>query len=135
MRLDKLTIKLQQAIQDSVNLSREKNHQQVEPEHIIYSLLRQEDSLLLKILDKLGAESFSLIKAIEEELDHIPRISGRNIQVYFSGRTNQLLMQAGKEAQALKDEFISGEHVFLAFIQDPDSLVYRQLKKMNIAVK
>ena len=86
MRLDKLTMKLQQAIQDSITFAESKNHQQIEPEHIIYSLLRQEDSLLLNILDKLGAQSFSLIKVIERDLNNIPKVNTANIQVYFSPR-------------------------------------------------
>ena len=132
MRLDKLTIKLQQAIQDAVALVQDKNHQQVEPAHIIYALLRQEDSLLLNILDQLKVPSFSLIRAIEDELNNIPRVNGNNLQVYFSSRSNKLFQEAVKEANTLKDEFISGEHVFLAFFQASDSSVYRQLKRLGI---
>jgi ATP-dependent Clp protease ATP-binding subunit ClpB len=54
MRLDKLTIKLQEALQEAINLAQERNHQQVDVEHLIYTLLRQQESMLLSILDKLG---------------------------------------------------------------------------------
>jgi ATP-dependent Clp protease ATP-binding subunit ClpB len=132
MRLDKLTVKLQEALQEALHIAQEHTHQQVEPEHLLYALLRQPESLLVSVLDKLGMPSFSLIKTLEQELEKLPRISGAQGQVYFSGRFNKLLHAAQKEAQLLKDEFVSAEHVLLAALADTDSVVAKEFKKAGM---
>jgi ATP-dependent Clp protease ATP-binding subunit ClpB len=132
MRLDKLTIKLQEALQEAINIAQERRHQQVEPEHLLYALLRQEGSILLPLFDSLGMPSFSAVKTTETALETIPQISAQNPQVYFSMRLNRLFQAAEKEAQSLKDEFISGEHILLALLSDKDSLITKELIKSNI---
>ncbi|MCX5703990.1 MAG: AAA family ATPase, partial [Candidatus Omnitrophica bacterium] len=132
MRLDKLTLKLQEALQEAISFATESGHQQVEPEHLIYTLLRQQDSILAAVLDKLNIQTFSIIKIIEEDLNRKPSISGSSTQVYFSPRMNKLFSNAGKEAIALKDEFISAEHLLLALLADNDSPVTGELKKANL---
>ncbi|MCX5713500.1 MAG: hypothetical protein NT033_01535 [Candidatus Omnitrophica bacterium] len=118
MRTDKFTVKLQEALQDTISLATEYGHQQVEPEHLFISLLRQDEGIVAPIMDKLGIQTVYLIKLIEEDLRKKPSISGANAQVYFSGRMNKLLASASKEAQGLKDDFISGEHILLAILTD-----------------
>jgi ATP-dependent Clp protease ATP-binding subunit ClpB len=151
MRLDKLTIKLQEALQDAISFATESGHQMVEPEHLIYTLLRQDDSIVTAVLDKLGVVDFSLIKIIEEYLKKKPSVSGSGQQVYpvrdyndtrggygvsngvyFSGRMSGLFNNAEREAQNLKDEFISAEHILLALLSDEDSPVTKELKKLQI---
>jgi len=66
MRLDKLTVKLQDALQEAISFAAESGHQQVEPEHLFYALLKQPESTIAAIFDKLGMAVFSIIKAIEE---------------------------------------------------------------------
>ncbi|MCX5697891.1 MAG: ATP-dependent chaperone ClpB [Candidatus Omnitrophica bacterium] len=132
MRLDKLTIKLQEAIQDAISLAAEYGHQQVEPEHLILALLRQESSIFALVLDKMGIPAFSFIKPIEEELKKKTSVSGASSQVYFSTRTNRLLVYAGKAAQDLKDEFISGEHILLAILSDTGSVSAVEFEKLKI---
>jgi len=132
MRLDKLTIKLQEALQEAISFATESGHQMVEPEHLIYTLLRQDDSIVTAVLDKLGVADFSLIKIIEEYLQKKSSVSGSGQQVYFSGRMNRLFNNAEREAQNLKDEFISAEHILLALLSDEDSPVTKELKKLQI---
>ncbi|HTY44433.1 MAG TPA: ATP-dependent chaperone ClpB [Patescibacteria group bacterium] len=132
MRLDKFTVKLQEALQEALNIAQERGHQQLEPEHLLYALLRQEDNLLVSVLDKLGVPSFSAIKALEQALDKLPRISSSQGQVYFSRRFNTLMHAAQKEAQLLKDEFVSAEHVLLAGLADADSPVAQEFKKAGV---
>ncbi|MFA5410914.1 MAG: ATP-dependent chaperone ClpB [Candidatus Omnitrophota bacterium] len=132
MRLDKLTIKLQEALQDALGFAAESGHQALEPEHLLYALLKQEDSIIASIFDKLGIPAPSVIKIIEEDLKKRPSVSGANAQAYFSGRMNKLFSQAQKEAQGLKDEFISAEHILLALLSDDDSAVSGELKKQGI---
>jgi ATP-dependent Clp protease ATP-binding subunit ClpB len=132
MRLERLTVKLQEALQDALSFATESGHQKLEPEHLFYTLLRQEDSIIAKVLDRLGIPTFSLIKIIEENLHHQPSVSGINTAVYFSQRFNKLFNAAEKEAQFLKDEFISSEHILLALLSDIDSPVTGELKKQGI---
>lgn len=132
MRLDKLTLKLQEALQDAINFATESGHQSVEPEHLFYALLRQADSIIVSCSDKLGIPSFSLIKLIEEDLRKKPAVSGANTQVYFSGRMNGLFVNAEKEAKFFKDEFISAEHILLALLSDEESVINKELKRRHI---
>ena len=132
MRLDKMTVKLQEAIQDAVSLATESGHQQVEPEHLLLALLRQQDSIIVSVLDKLKIQDLTFIKVIEEALAKHPAVSGANTQVYFSGRMNKLFNAAAKEASGLKDEFISAEHILLALLSDNESPAAKELKRLNI---
>ncbi len=132
MRLDKMTVKLQEALQDAVSLAVESGHQQVEPEHLLLALLRQEESLLAAVVDKAGVQPLGLAKLLESDLQKKPAISGGNLQAYFSVRMNRLLSAAQKEAQALKDEYLSAEHVLLGVLQDQESILAKEFKRMNI---
>jgi len=132
MRLDKLTVKLQEALQDAISLATESGHQQVEPEHLFFTLLRQQDSIVAAALERLGVVVLSIIKVIEEELQRKPSVSGGNTRVYLSSRMNNLIINAKKEAQGLKDDFISGEHMLLALLLDNDSPITGKLKDLNI---
>jgi len=132
MRLDKFTVKLQEALQDAISLATESSHQKLEPEHLFYALLRQEDSIIASVLDKLGIQTLALIKTIEEDFAKEPAVSGGNLQVYLSGRVNKLFNHAQKEAIGLKDEYISAEHILLAILADDDSIVTQELRKSGI---
>ncbi|MCM8763445.1 MAG: type VI secretion system ATPase TssH, partial [Candidatus Omnitrophica bacterium] len=132
MKLEKFTLKMQEAIEDALFLAREYTHQQIEPEHLLYTLLKQEDSIIISILDNLGLASFSIIKSLEEELKNKPKVSSPRQEVYFSQRLNKVLMDAQKEAKILNDEYISGEHILLAEFNDIESLIYREFKKAGI---
>jgi len=132
MRLDKLTLKLQEALQEAISFATESGHQQVEPEHLIYALLKQQDSIVDAVLNKMGISVQPIIKLVEEDLKNKPSVSGGNSQVYLSGRMNKLFNNATREAQALKDEFVSAEHILLAILSDPDSAIAGKLKKSGI---
>jgi ATP-dependent Clp protease ATP-binding subunit ClpB len=132
MRLDKLTVKLQDALQEAISFAAESGHQQVEPEHLFYALLKQPESTIAAIFDKLGMAVFSIIKAIEEDFHKRPQIAGANVQPYFSARFNRLFHNATREAQFLKDEYISAEHILLALLPDNVSVVSQELKRLNI---
>ncbi|MFA4984229.1 MAG: ATP-dependent chaperone ClpB [Candidatus Omnitrophota bacterium] len=132
MKIDKLTVKLQEAIQAAIELALEKGHQQLEPEHLLYALLRQEDSIVTAVFDESGMPTFTVLKVIEGYLSGLPSVRGTAGDVRFSGRTNALFLAAKKEALALRDEFISGEHVFLALFSDSQSAVIAEFKKLGI---
>ncbi|MDD4894161.1 MAG: ATP-dependent chaperone ClpB [Candidatus Omnitrophica bacterium] len=132
MRLDKLTVKLQEALQDAISFATESGNQQVEPEHLLYACLRQEGNIIASALDKLSIPTFSIIKFIEEDLHKRPSVAGGNAQVYLSARMNKLFSNAEKEAKFLKDEFISSEHILLALLSDNESAVAGELKKRGV---
>ncbi len=132
MRLDKLTAKLQEAVQDALNIATEFGHQQVDPEHLVLALLKQKEGIVVTVLEKAGVALTGLRKKLESYLSDKPAVSGANAQIYFSTRTNKVFTQAAKEAAALKDEFISGEHVLLALLQDSESPTARELKKQAV---
>ncbi|MDD5431838.1 MAG: ATP-dependent chaperone ClpB [Candidatus Omnitrophica bacterium] len=132
MRLDKFTTKLQEALQDAISLATESGHQQVEPEHLLVALLKQQDSIVAQTLEKLKISVSSTLKLLKEDLNSKPAVSGGNSQVYLSSRMNKLLSSASLEAKHLKDDFVSGEHILLAFLSDTDSVFTKELKKKGI---
>ncbi len=132
MRLDKFTTKLQEALQEAISLATESGQQQVESEHLLYSLLKQEESIVVSLLDKLGLQAASFIKTVEEELQKKPSVSGSSVQVYFSVRLQRLLSNAQKEARFLKDEFVSAEHILLALLSDNESPITKELFRSGV---
>lgn len=132
MKLDKLTTKLQEALQDALTKAQEVGRQQVEPEQIMLSLLRQNEGMALQILDNAGVQSFPIIRALEDDLKRIPVVTGGHGEVRLSVRGNKVLVQAGKEAEAMKDEYISVEHIVLALISDPESVFAKECKKLGV---
>jgi len=128
MYRDKFTLKLQEALSDAVKLAGDYGHQALEPEHIILSLLQQKESILAIIFDNLGVPVFSLLRILKDYLKELPQVRGTRVEIYLSQRANQLLIQAEKEASILQDEYISGEHVLLAFLEDTDSSFIKELK-------
>lgn len=132
MKLDKLTIKLQEALQEAVSFAEESGHQKLEPEHLVFTLLKQEDSIAALILDKLGVSVSSMLKIIEEDFGNKPAVSGADTQVYFSSRMNKLFKDAFNEARSLKDEYISAEHILLALLAGSDSILIVEFKKLHI---
>jgi len=132
MDLEKLTRKLREALEAAVVSAQGAQNQQVEPEHLVNALLRQDNEILMSILDRLGIQSFSLIKAVEEKLKELPRVSGAG-QVYFSERLNKLFKDAHLEAKTLKDDFVSSEHILLAELSDKGSAVYGEFAKNQVS--
>lgn len=132
MRMDKVTQKLREGLDSAVSIASDKQHQQIEPEHLDLALLRQDDSVLVQTLDELGVSSFNAIKAVESAVDSFTRVSGSHAQAYFSPRMNKLLKDAGHAATGLHDEFVSVEHILLGEFSDPDSALVKELKKSGI---
>ena len=119
MRLDKFTTKAQEALQNAHSLANDRGQQQVDILHLLKALIIQEESLVLAILEKLGANMRKLEKEIEEALNNLPRITiaaGGIMQAYLTQDLGRVLEQAFKEAEKLKDEFVSTEHFLLAVL-------------------
>src|ERR1700737_249544 len=114
MRLDKFTEKAQEALQEAAELARDSGQQAIEPEHLLLALVRQEEGVSRTLLERAGASVQALEPALVSAVEHFPKISGGGGQPYLSPALNKTLEQAEQEAERLKDEYISTEHLLLA---------------------
>jgi len=124
MRFDKFTLKAQQAVQGAQELAQTMNHAQIEPAHLLRTLLAQEEGLVRPVIKKLEVDPQKVIQGVDDILTKLPRVSGGS-QVYISSELNQLLDDAFKLATQMKDEYVSTEHLFLALAKAKDTEVGR----------
>jgi ATP-dependent Clp protease ATP-binding subunit ClpB len=117
MRLDKFTLKAQEAIESSVAMAEKQSHQQVEPEHVLAALIEQPEGVTRPMLGKIGVNVQTLALEIEAAIKKFPQVSGFG-QRYYGNRTTDVFGKAQKEADKLKDEFISTDHLLLALVED-----------------
>ncbi|MGB7295692.1 MAG: ATP-dependent chaperone ClpB [Candidatus Aminicenantales bacterium] len=125
MRWDKFTVMSQEALQTAQAKAERMGHQEVRPEHLFLSFLEQEDNIVNAILAKLGAPAQRIREELEKALAMFPQISGG--EVYFGSALRQVMTMAQKEADQLKDEYISTEHLLLAMLKDEGSDISRIL--------
>ncbi|MCL5978684.1 MAG: ATP-dependent chaperone ClpB [Nitrospirae bacterium] len=118
MRLDKLTVKSQEALQEAQRIAENKGNQQLETEHLLYALLEDEEGIAYQILKRLGVDISALKADIDKEIEKFPKVSGATPlgQVYIAPRLKTVLEKAYDESVHLTDEFISVEHLLLAII-------------------
>ncbi|MBA4348718.1 MAG: ATP-dependent chaperone ClpB [Thermodesulfovibrio sp.] len=116
MRLDRLTVKSQEAIQEAQRIAEKKGNQQVDVEHLIYALLEDEEGIPLQILKRTGVDINSLKVDINKEIEKFPKVSGATPigQLYISPRLKEVIEKAFEEATHLADEYISVEHLLIA---------------------
>ncbi len=115
MRFDKFTIKSQELIQGAQQLASQLGHQQMEPEHLLKTMLEQRDGITRAIFQKLGVSPEAASKEVSEVLVKRAKVSGAGTgEVYISTATKQILDEAFKEAANLKDEYVSVEHILVA---------------------
>ena len=123
MRLDKFTTKAQEALQDAHGIAGEKNQQQVDALHLLRALMIQEESLVLAVFQKLGVNLDKLDKDIDIGLTKLPHIAmpatPGMFQAFLTQDLGKILEQSFKEAEKLKDEFVSTEHFLLGMLQTP----------------
>jgi len=114
MRLDRLTIKSQEALQDAQNIAQENEQQEITIEHLLLALVRQEGGIVAPILERIGAKPALIKKQLEEAIKKAPKVYGAGGEAYLSQKLKTALDAAFKEAKDLKDEFVSAEHLLLA---------------------
>jgi ATP-dependent Clp protease ATP-binding subunit ClpB len=132
MRLDKFTLKAQEAVQGAQSLADQKGHQTLEPEHLLLALLQQREGVVTPLLGKLGARPEVLQQQLETELAKIPRVSGGGGGQYLGERLRQTLERAQGEAGRLKDDYVSTEHLLVAIAQDRDGGAARVLAAAGV---
>src|SRR3990172_3405350 len=127
MRLDSFTIKSQEALNEAQSLAEKYQHQQIDAEHMLLALIAQEGGIVTPMLQRVGA-NVSLIKGqLEEGLKKIPKVYGAGEEVYLSHRLKKILDKAFEEAQRLKDNFVSTEHILIAIADEKTSEAARIL--------
>ena len=119
MRLDKFTIKSQEALEAAAGLAGQRNHQEIGPEHLLHSLLEQEEGVVLPVIQKLGARPETVKERLEQDLAAIPRVYGAAGQPYMSQALSRVLQKAQTEAERMKDDYVSAEHLLLAMAEEP----------------
>ncbi len=124
MRFDKFTLKAQEVVQASQDVASEYNHQAIEPEHLLLTLLDQEGGIATSILQKLGVDPDYIRQQVQAELEKKPKQYGTG-QGYISPGLKKVLDDAWDEAQRLKDEYLSTEHLLLAISESKESAAGR----------
>ena len=133
MRFDKFTLKSQEMIQNAQHLAERFGHQQIEPEHLARALLEQKEGVIPPLLGKIGANQNQLIKELESILERMPSVSGSGTgQAYLSTRANAVLDKAFAEAEQMKDEYVSLEHILLAILEEKDGKATRAFAAVGV---
>ena len=131
MNLSKFTQNSIQAVQNCEKLAYEYGHQEIDQEHLLYSLLKLEDSLILKLIEKMEINKEHFLENVESKLTSRPKVSGGS-QLYISNALNKALLDAEDEAKAMGDEYVSVEHLFLSMLKEPNGAVSSLLKEYGI---
>ncbi|MEA2075512.1 MAG: ATP-dependent chaperone ClpB [Euryarchaeota archaeon] len=135
MRLDKLTVKAQEALQEAKNIADKYNQQQIDVEHLLLALVEQPEGIVIPILQKIGVDIDQLKARLDEHLRSLPQVYGGGgsiDQLYISPRLNKTLEAAWNEAQAMKDEYMSTEHMLLAIADEADPASPQIFKGMGV---
>jgi ATP-dependent Clp protease ATP-binding subunit ClpB len=130
MRLDKFTLRGQEAIQSAIELAERNQHQQVEPEHLLIALLDQPEGIVRPILGKLGANVAVILNDTQAAVARFPRVQGG--QQYFSPRLSQVFTAAQQQADKMQDEFISTEHLLLAVVDEKEGEAGKILRQHGV---
>jgi ATP-dependent Clp protease ATP-binding subunit ClpB len=132
MRLDKFTVKAQEALQEAQSLAERNGHQEITSEHLLLALLDQPEGIVTPILQKLGAQPAAIRAELEGEIARMPKVSGVSGQVYLSPRLKRTLDVAWDEAQRLKDEYVSTEHLLIAIAAESEGAAGRILRAHGV---
>ena len=114
MDYEKFTIKAREALNDASVIAQKEDHSQIEIEHLLLALLRQEDGIVRPLIEQAGAEADKLIRDTEALIGASPRVYGETARIFFSSAASRVLAKAEAEAASLKDDYISTEHLLIA---------------------
>ena len=120
-----------EAVQNCEKLAYEHGNQQLEQEHLLYSLLTLEDSLILKLITKMNISKEMFMNEAEQAVNRLTKVSGGG-QLYVSNDLNKVLISAEDEAKAMGDDYVSVEHLFLAMLKQPDKTLKELFKQYGI---
>ncbi|MFO7839621.1 MAG: ATP-dependent chaperone ClpB [Desulfosalsimonadaceae bacterium] len=132
MRFDKFTIKSQELIQEAHSRASGYKHQQIEPEHLLEVMLADPNGIVPSILRKIGVTPDNVSRELQRLLEKLPRIEGAGTDVYISQRTRKVLEKAFEEADQMKDQYVSIEHIFLAIAEEKQSNLAQILARYGV---
>ena len=130
MNISKFTQKSMQAVQDLEKVAYEYGNQEIEEEHLLYALLTQEDSLILKLIEKMEIQKEYFIDTVKKALDARVKVSGGELR--FGQYLNKALVSAEDEAKAMGDEYVSVEHLFLSMLKNPSPSMKKLFNEFGI---
>ena len=130
MNISKFTQKSVQAVQDLEKIAYEYGNQEIEEEHLLYALLTQEDSLILKLIEKMEIQKEYFIDTVKKALDARVKVSGGELR--FGQYLNKALVSAEDEAKAMGDEYVSVEHLFLSMLKNPSPSMKKIFNEFGI---
>ncbi len=131
MNINKFTQKSMEAVQNCEKLAYEYGNQQLEQEHLFYSLLTLDDSLILKLLTKMGITKELIVNEAAQKIAGLPKVSGG--RVFISNDLNKVLISAEDESRAMGDEYVSVEHIFLSMIRHADRTMKELFRQYGIS--
>ena len=132
MRLDKFTIKAQEALAAAHATAEQHAHQEVTPEHVLRALLTQEEGVALAVLRKVGADPDGLLRKVDEALAAQPQVRGNTAEAYVGRRMKDLLDEAARQSDEFKDEYVSSEHLLLALLSKDLGAASRTLREAGV---
>ena len=135
MNAQKLTQKSIEAVQSAQDIAIEYQNNAIEPEHLMYSLLNQENGLIPQLMTKMNIENQSISNSVLSVISQMPKVSGSGRQsgtVYISNESDRIMVNAEQQAKNMKDEYVSVEHIFLAIIENPTSKLKEILKVFSV---
>ena len=135
MNAQKFTQKSLEAIQEAQNIALEHNNMQIEQEHLVCALLEQNDGLIPQLMKKMGIEPDALLHAVAQRVESLPGVTGpgrESGKIYVSGDVDQNLIAAEREAERMKDEYVSVEHIMLAILEKPNAGMSRIFQQFNV---
>lgn len=130
MNINKFTQNSVRAVQDCEKLAYDYGHQQIDVDHLLYSLLSLEESLIKKLLEKMEINTAVFTAQVEGLLKKRPKVSGG--QIYISNDLNKVLIYAENEAKAMGDSYVSVEHLFISMLKNPNKEVKELFKEFRI---
>ncbi|UCG91150.1 MAG: AAA family ATPase, partial [candidate division WOR-3 bacterium] len=133
MRFDKFTQKAQEALACAQEIVDEYNHQELDTEHVFLALVRQEDGLVPKILQRIDIMPSVVQRRLESSMEIRPKVyGGATAQIYITPRTKKLISLARAEAQRMRDEYVGAEHLFLAITEENEGATAHILREFGI---
>ena len=135
MNTNKFTQKTLEALQSAQQTAIEYQNQTLEPEHLLFAIAHQEQGLIPQLLQQMGVEPGNFVSAAAQKVSLLPHVTGSGREadkIYISAATDKVLNAAESTAAAMKDEYVSVEHVFLALIENPNSAVAELMKRFSI---
>jgi len=131
MNTERLTIKAQEALQAAAVLADQRSHQMVSTDHLVLSLLNQKEGIAGPLIDKMGVDRAAVVKALEDRLAMAPRVYGTNGNVSWEGSLTRVVNRSETEADKLKDEYISTEHLLIS-LAESETPTGEALRKVGV---